>query len=84
MKVYELFEVSSEPKKNDFSYSNHKVYHDSLRLEAECLVDCMDLDEEITDEEYNKLVENALRDIIADLSRYGRYPVNGVPKYVAY
>lgn len=84
MKVYELFEVSSEPKKSDFCYSNHRIYHDSLRLEAECMVDCMDLDEEITDEEYNKIVEKELSDILETLKTYGRYPVNGIPKYVAY
>jgi hypothetical protein len=85
MKIYELFEVSSEPKRNDCRYSNYKVYHNSLYLEAECLVDCKyDADEEFTEEEYNKLVEKELEDIIEALEAYGRYPVRGIPKYVAY
>ena len=84
MKVYELFEVESTPTKNDCYYSVHRVYRDSLRLEAECLVDCLDLEQEITDEEFNKLVEKELKGIIETLKTHGRYPVNGVPKYVAY
>lgn len=85
MKIYELFEVNSKPKKNDCRYSNYKVYSNSLYLEAECLVDCnMDLEEEITDEEFDRLVEKELKGIIETLERYGRYPMNGIPKYVAY
>lgn len=84
MKIYELFEVNSKPKRDDCRYSNYKVYHNSLYLEAECLVDCMDFDDEITDEEYNSLVEKALESIVTTLEKYGRYPMNGIPKYVAY
>ena len=84
MKIYELFEVNSKPKKNDCRYTEYRVYQNSLYIEAECLVDCMDLDEEITDEKYNRLVEHALLDIITTLERYGRYPMNGIPKFVAY
>ena len=84
MKIYELFEVNSKPKRNDCRYTEYRVYHNSLYIEAECIVDYMYLDEEITDEEYNGLVEKALSDIITTLERYGRYPMNGIPKFVAY
>lgn len=84
MKIYELFEVSSNPKQNDFSYTNNRVYQNSLYLEAESVVDFMDLDEDISDEEYNKIVEKELENIIDILKRYGRYPIDGIPKYVAY
>lgn len=85
MKIYELFEVSSEPKKNNFHYSDYRVYNNSLYLEAECLVDCSeDIEEEITEEEFNRLVEKELDNIIDTLKKYGRYPINGIPKYVAY
>ncbi len=85
MKIYELFEVSNKPKRNNYRYTEHKVYNNSLYLEAECLVDCdYDTEEEFTEEEYNKLVENELNGIIETLERYGKYPINGIPKYVAY
>ena len=85
MKIYELFEVNSKPNKNDCRYSEYRVYNNSLYIEAECLVDCnYDEDEEFTDEEYNKLVERELSGIIKTLERHGRYPANGIPKYVAY
>jgi hypothetical protein len=54
-------------------------------MEAECLVDCKyDADEEFTDEEYDKLVELELKGIMQTLERHGRYPMNGIPKFVAY
>lgn len=84
MKIYELFEVSSNPKQNDFRYINNRVYQNSLYLEAESVVDFMDLDEDISDEEYNKIVDKELENIIDILKRYGRYPIDGLPKYVAY
>lgn len=84
MKIYELFEVNSKPKRDDCRYTEHRVYHNSLYLEAECIVDFMDLAEEPTEEEYNKLVEKELNGIITTLERYGRYPTNGIPKFVAY
>lgn len=85
MKIYELFEVNNKPKRDDFRYTEYRVYNNSLYLEAECLVDCnYDADEEFTEEEYNKLVEKELNGIIKTLERYGRYPARGIPKYVAY
>ena len=85
MKIYELFEVSGNPKRNDLHYSEYRIYNNSLYLEAECLVDCNeDLNDDITEEEFNKLVEKELDKIIYTLKKYGRYPVNGIPKYVAY
>ena len=84
MKIYELFEVSSNPKQNDFRYTNNRVYQNSLYLEAESVVDFMDLDEDISDEEYKKIVDKELENIIDILKRYGRYPIDGLPKYVAY
>lgn len=84
MKIYELFEVNNKPKRNDLRYTEYRVYNNALYLEAECLVDCMDLEEEPTEEEYNRLVEHALLDIVNTLERHGRYPMNGIPKFVAY
>lgn len=84
MKIYELFEVNNKPKRNDLRYTEYRVYNNTLYLEAECLVDCMDLEEEPTEEEYNRLVEHALLDIISTLERHGRYPMTGIPKFVAY
>lgn len=84
MKIYELFEVNSKPKQNDCRYTECRVYNNSLYIEAECNVDCLDLEEEPTEEEYNRLVELELKDIIQTLERYGRYPIDGVPKFVSY
>ena len=85
MKVYELFEVSGKPKKNDCRYTEYRVYQNSLYIEAECLVDCKyDAEEEFTEEEYNKLVEKELSGIIKTLETHGKYPANGIPKFVAY
>lgn len=85
MKIYELFEVSSKPKRTDCRYTEHRIYNNSLYIEAECLVDCNpDLDDDLTDEEFNRLVEKELQGIIETLKRYGRYPVSGIPKYMAY
>jgi hypothetical protein len=84
MKVYELFEVNSKPKRNDCRYTEHRVYNNSLYIEAESVVDCMDLEEEITDEEFNRLVEKELNNILDTLKKHGRYPINGIPKYVMY
>jgi hypothetical protein len=83
MNIYELFEISNKPKKNDSRYSNYRVYNNSLYIEAECIVDCMP-DEDVTDENYDELVEKALEDIMGTLKTYGRYPATGIPKYVAY
>lgn len=85
MKVYELCEVGSKPKRDDFRYTEYRVYHNSLYLEAECLVDCKyDAEEEFTEEEYNRLVELELKGIMQTLERHGRYPMDGIPKFVAY
>lgn len=85
MKIYELFEVSNKPKRNDCRYTEYRVYHNSLYMEAECIVDCKyDADEEFTDEEYNRLVEMELKGIMQTLEMHGRYPMNGIPKFVAY
>ena len=85
MRIYELFEVNSKPRKNDCRYSNYRVYSNALYLEAECIVDCKyDAEDEFTDEEYNRLVEKELSGIIQFLETHGRYPMNGIPKFVAY
>lgn len=85
MRIYELVEVSSKPRKNDYHYSSYRVYNNSLYLEAECLADCNpDIEEDMTDEEFDKLVEKELKNIIEILERYGRYPINGIPRFVAY
>ena len=56
-----------------------------MYIEAECNVDYKyDAEEEFTEEEYNRLVEMELKDIMQTLERHGRYPANGIPKFVAY
>lgn len=82
MKVYELFEVSSKPVKKDHYSYNYRLYRNSLYMEAECNVEC-NLEEDISDEEFNKLVEKELENIMEILKTYGRYPVNGIPKFAA-
>ena len=84
MRVYELFEVNSEPRKNYCRYSEYRVYSNSLYLEAECNVDCNLEDIEVSDEQYNELVEKELKNILETLKIYGRYPQYGIPKYVAF
>jgi hypothetical protein len=85
MKIYELFEVNSKPKRNDCSYTEYRVYNNSLYIEAECNVDCMyDAEEDFTEEEYNRLVELELKGILQVLETHGRYPIYGIPKFVAY
>ena len=85
MKIYELFEVNNKPNRNDCRYTEYRAYNNSLYIEAECLVDCKyDAEEEFTEEEYNKLVEKELNNIIDTLEKYGKYPMHGIPKYVAY
>lgn len=85
MKIYELLEVNSKPKRNDCRYTEYRVYNNSLYIEAECIVDCKyDAKEEFTEEEYNRLVELELKSIIQTLEKHGRYPMYGIPKFVAY
>jgi hypothetical protein len=81
--IYELFQVSSNPRKNDHYYSNYKIYNSSLYMEAECVVE-YNLEDDITDEEFEKLVEKELKNIMETLETYGRYPMYGIPKYVMY
>ena len=85
MKIYELFEVDNKPKRNDCRYTEYRAYNNALYIEAECNVDYKyDAEEEFTEEEYNRLVEMELKDIMQTLERHGRYPANGIPKFVAY
>lgn len=86
MKVFELHEVSSKPRRTDYRYTNFKIYNNSLYMEAECNVTCnLEEDiEDISDEEFNKLVEIEVENILETLKAYGRYPETGIPKYVAY
>jgi hypothetical protein len=85
MKVYELCEINSKPNRNDCRYTNYRIYNNSLYIEAESLVDCnYDTEEEMTDEEFDRLVELELRGILRTLETHGRYPINGIPKFVAY
>lgn len=83
MRVYELYEVSSKPRKNNHYYYENKIYSNSLYMEAECEVE-YNLEEEISDEEFDKRVEEKLENILEILKEYGRYPVTGIPKFVAY
>ena len=84
MNIYQLIEVSSNPKEYDHNYSNYRIYNSSLYLEAECVVDCNLEDAEVSDEQYNALVEKELANILETLKTHGRYPQYGAPKYVAY
>ena len=83
MRVFRLCEVSDNPKQNDNSYSTYDIFNNELYFEAECNVDC-NLTEEVSDEEFDKLVEEELENILETLKTKGRYPETGVPKYVAY
>lgn len=83
MRIYELYEVSSKPKKNNNHYYENRIYSNSLYMEAECEVEC-NLDEEISDEEFDKRVEEKLENILEILKEYGRYPTTGIPKFVTY
>ena len=84
MRVFELCEVSSKPTQNNFRYTDERIYSNALYIEAECNVDCMELDEEPTEAEYNQLVIQELTQILETLRTYGRYPTSGIPKFVAY
>ena len=57
MRVYELYEVSSKPRKNDTHYYENRIYSNSLYMEAECEVECNLEEEEISDEVINNEVE---------------------------
>ena len=83
MRIYELYEVGSQPRKNDMRCSNFRIYNSSLYMEAEVNVESR-LEEEVTDEEFDNMVEEELEDIMETLKEYGRYPEYGIPKYVAY
>jgi hypothetical protein len=84
MRIFELFEVHSQPRKNDCRYSEYRIYNNSLYIEAESNVDFILEEEDVSDKQYNELVEKELKNIIETLKTYGRYPVDGIPKYVAY
>lgn len=83
MRIYTLHEVSSQPRKNDHYFSTYRIYNNDLYMEAEVNVESR-LEEEVTDEEFDKMVEEELEDIMETLKEYGRYPEYGIPKYVAY
>ena len=85
--IYELFQVSSNPRKNDYHCSNYKIYNSSLYMEAECNIEMRlgeDIPENISDEEFDRLVKEELENIMETLETYGRYPEYGIPKYVMY
>ena len=83
MRIYELYEVSSQPRKNDTYCLNYKIYNSALYMEAEINVES-NLEEEISDEDFDKRVEAELEVIMETLKEYGRYPETGVPKFVMY
>ena len=83
MRIYELYEVSSKPRKNNTHYYENRIYSNSLYMEAECIVEC-NLEEEISDEEFDKRVEKELENIMETLKVCGRYPETGIPKFVMY
>lgn len=83
MRIFKLCEINNHPRKNDNRYETYRVYNNELYMEAECNVDC-ELEEDVSDEEFEQLVEEELEDIIETLKTYGRYPINGIPKYIAY
>lgn len=85
MRIFELFEVSDVPRRFYTQYCDYRVYPSAaLYLEAECCVDCMgDLDG-LTDEMYERLVDQELNNILDILKEYGRYPATGTPKFIAF
>ena len=83
MRIFKLCEVCGNPKRNSSHYTDYKIYTDELYLEAECNVDC-ELEDEVSDEEFERLVEEEFENIMEILKTYGRYPTTGIPKYVAY
>lgn len=83
MRVYELYEVSSKPRKNDTHYYENRIYSNSLYMEAECNIEG-NLEEDISDEEFDKKVEEEVENILEILKEHGKYPATGIPKFVAY
>jgi hypothetical protein len=83
MRVYELYEVSSQPKKNNHRYGEYKVYNNALYMEAECIVE-NNLEEDVSDEAFDEMVEGELEIIMETLKVCGRYPETGIPKFVMY
>jgi len=87
MRVYALYEVSSQPRKNDHRYSSYKVYNNELYVAAEVNVEGRlgeDIPEDVSDEEFDRLVEEELENILETLRTCGRYPEHGIPEFVAY
>lgn len=83
MRIFELYEVSSKPRKNNNYYYENRIYYNSLYMEAECNIEC-NLEEDISDEEFDKRVEEEVKNILKILKEHGRYPATGIPKFVAY
>lgn len=86
MNVYALYPVSACPRKNDCKFAEYRVYHNELYATAECNVtDRLEerLDE-IEDEEFDRLVRLEVKEILQTLETHGRYPVDGIPEYVAF
>jgi hypothetical protein len=83
MRIFKLCEVNNHPRKNEHRHVDYRIYNNELYIEAESNVDC-DLEEDVSDEEFERLVEEELENIMETLKTYGRYPAHGIPKYIAY
>ena len=83
MRIYKLIEVSSKPRRNNTHSTDWRIYNNDLYMEAEVNVES-NLEEDISDEEFDRLVEKEFQNIMTTLEVYGRYPVVGIPSYVAY
>ena len=88
MKIYKLFEVNNQPTKQLFDREvrfgripKYEIFNNDLYFTAEVNVES-NLEEEVTDEEFERLVEEELENILETLNEYGRYPEYGIPEYV--
>ena len=87
MRVYSLWEVSNKPRKDDHRYSEVRIYQNDIYMTAEVEVEGSLTGEDeidISDEEFDKRVQEKVEEIMETLAECGRYPEYGVPQFVAY
>ena len=88
MRIYKVFEINDNPTKELYNRELHfgcvqkfEIWHNDIYFTAEVEVEG-NLKEEVTDEEFDQMVEEKIEEILETLKIYGRYPEYGVPKYV--
>lgn len=88
MKIYKVFEVNNNPTKELYNRELHfglvpkfEIWHNDIYFTAEVEVEG-NLEEDVTDEEFDQMVEEKIEEILETLKTYGRYPEYGVPEYV--